>query len=517
MQSRFSRRSLIQAGALAAGGTALAAVSPVSGIGGRSGPGARYGGLQPDPGGLLDLPPGFSYGVLASEGDLLPSGMTVPGHPDGAAAFPWPGGGTVLVRNHELDVGKGPPVEGKRRYDSGYPGGTTAIVVDADRKVTDQFVASSGTINNCSGGATPWGTWLTCEEDLTGGFAVEGHGYVFEVDPASPEDELSRTPIRDMGFFSHEALAIDPGSGVVYMTEDDFRGKVNKADPNRDTRSAFFYRYLPTIPALARARFRPAASCRPGGRGSPVAEHGLRRPKPPPAGDLEDDRSDRRPQRRPLEGLRPLQSPRGLRFSGGAVWFSDTVGGEPPRAGLPLRARHRDTGAVHGGEPREADAEPRRPHRCALGRPALLRGRERRRPPDGHRPEGSVYELASNGLGSASSRAAASHPTGDDVPQHPGAGITFAVWAPSRRPTRLASAASPPARRESSAVSRSRGGGVRASQRPRPPRSRGVPEPLRAAALKARISPRRRSSASEISSRTGPSASRSTRPRGTPR
>ena len=44
MQSRFSRRSLLQAGAVAVGSTALAAVSPVSGIGGRSGPQARYGG-----------------------------------------------------------------------------------------------------------------------------------------------------------------------------------------------------------------------------------------------------------------------------------------------------------------------------------------------------------------------------------------------------------------------------------------------------------------------------------------
>ncbi len=437
MQSRFSRRSLIQAGALAAGGTALAAVSPVSGIGGRSGPGARYGGLQPDPGGLLDLPPGFSYGVLASEGDLLPSGMTVPGHPDGAAAFPWPGGGTVLVRNHELDVGKGPPVEGKRPYDSGYPGGTTAIVVDADRKVTDQFVASSGTINNCSGGATPWGTWLTCEEDLTGGFAVEGHGYVFEVDPASPEDELSRTPIRDMGFFSHEALAVDPGSGVVYMTEDDFRGKVNKADPNRDTRSAFFYRYLPDDPSPRKGALQAGGKL----QALAVEEAPLRNM------DFAD------PSRRlqviwrtidPTDvhndalskGCARFNRLEGCAYSGGAVWFSDTVGGES-HLGQVYRY-------VPGTGTLELFMEGSRKKRMqspdgltAAPWGDLLfcedgRGADRLMGID---PEGSVYELASNGLGIGELAGCCFSPDGGTMflsIQEPG--ITFAVWGPFSPP-----------------------------------------------------------------------------------
>jgi uncharacterized protein len=432
LQGRLSRRQLLAAGALAAGGTALAAAAPGAGLGGAKRLAARYGPLDPDPGGLLDLPQGFSYRVLAAEGDLLANGMTMPGHPDGAAAFAWREGGTVLVRNHELVDSEGPPVEGKRPYDGAQPGGTTAIVLDRDRRPIDQFVVSSGTRENCSGGTTPWGTWLTCEEDLS-----DGHGYVFEVDPLSPEDELSRTPIRGMGFFSHEALAIDPSTGTVYLTEDDFRGKVDKADPHRDTRSAFFYRYVPNDPTPRRGALQA------GGRLQALAvEHSPRSNM-----DFDDPGRHLRVVWRTVDaedahgqalatGCARFNRLEGCTFGGGAVWFADTVGGED-HLGQVYRY-------LPGTETLELFIEPTRkremqsPDSLAVAPWGDLlfcedgRGRDRLM---GIEPDGRVYELAANRLGDGELVGCCFAPDGQTMflsIQEPG--ITFAIWGPFASP-----------------------------------------------------------------------------------
>jgi secreted PhoX family phosphatase len=88
-------------------------------------------------------------------------------------------------------------------------------VNNEDRTEIEDYVTSSGTLNNCAGGATPWGTWLTWEEDRN-----INHGYVFEVYPNDPENELSGTPIRDMSFISHEAVDGDTVNRVMGMTPD---------------------------------------------------------------------------------------------------------------------------------------------------------------------------------------------------------------------------------------------------------------------------------------------------------
>ncbi|WP_369173150.1 PhoX family protein [Streptomyces sp. R28] len=198
-----------------------------------------YGPLVPDPKGLLDLPEGFSYQVLSREGDRLRSGEgLVPSNHDGMTALPGRHGRVHLVRNHENRVTAKipvPTVEGLT-YDPAGKGGCTALTLDAQGRVLSERVAIAGTAVNCAGGPTPWGTWLTCEETEdragTNGYTKD-HGFIFEVDPATPH-RSGAVPLTAMGRFQHEAIAVDPRRGIVYETEDAFEKPFG-----------LFYRFLP--------------------------------------------------------------------------------------------------------------------------------------------------------------------------------------------------------------------------------------------------------------------------------
>ncbi|MGH3090498.1 MAG: alkaline phosphatase PhoX [Rubrobacteraceae bacterium] len=239
----FSRREFLFAGAGAGVGAALSGLVARNAMAQPSrdrrpaGPGeGGYGPLQPA-GPELALPAGFTYRMFGVEGTIMSDGDPTPKGHDGMAAFELPNGNVRLIRNHEdRDNALTAAVKGNpdTAYDEKGPGGTTSLEVepDGDRELARDFQSLNGTIVNCAGGPTPWNTWISCEETTAGETQgwTQDHGYNFEV-PADADDEVEADPLRAMGRFVHEAVAVDPNTGFVYQTED--RG------------TAGFYRFIP--------------------------------------------------------------------------------------------------------------------------------------------------------------------------------------------------------------------------------------------------------------------------------
>jgi secreted PhoX family phosphatase len=176
----------------------------------------------------LSLPEGFHYNVLLRRGDTMSDGRPSPGNADGMAAFGYHGK-IRLVRNHERGAG---PAMGNAAlaYDPGAAGGTTTLTVDPrTRLLMESFVSLSGTLNNCAGGATPWGTWLSCEE--TNRSIQKQHGYIFEV-AANASGEVAGVPLENMGLLYPEAVAIDPETGIAYITMDRNPGGIFRFIPD---------------------------------------------------------------------------------------------------------------------------------------------------------------------------------------------------------------------------------------------------------------------------------------------
>ena len=201
--------------------------------------------IRQDANKILDLHPSLEYKIISEVGSKMSDGLIVPGKPDGMASFN-NNGRVVLVRNHELRKGHGIRSSaflnglkdikglGDNHYDVNAFGGTTNLVYDEkNNSVESEFLSLSGTEGNCSGGATPWGTWLTCEESVNKKSTQEKpHGYVFEVAPSDKPNLQKAKPLKELGRFNHEAVAFDI-FGNAYLTEDRSDGLFYKYTPSK--------------------------------------------------------------------------------------------------------------------------------------------------------------------------------------------------------------------------------------------------------------------------------------------
>jgi secreted PhoX family phosphatase len=175
---------------------------------------ANLGPLDaPDANGVR-LPQGFTSRIVARSGQMVEnSDYLWHGAPDGGATFPTEDGGWIYVSNAELN---------------GVAGGVGAIRFGADGNIVGAYSILGGTARNCAGGLTPWGSWLSCEE--------VSNGEVYECDPFGSAAAIRRSAL---GVFNHEAVAVDPATQQLYLTEDEPDGRLYRFTPAQLTAEGY--------------------------------------------------------------------------------------------------------------------------------------------------------------------------------------------------------------------------------------------------------------------------------------
>jgi secreted PhoX family phosphatase len=310
---------------------------------------AGYGALVPvadENGGAfrLELPAGFRYRTFHHAGEIIQDGVEIPARHDGMATFVGPAGKTMLIRNHEINGNTGVPASDIRLgsrdgYDPIAKGGTISVEVDGVGNVGRGWVSLSGTQMNCSGGRTPWGTWLSCEETVNGaevgadftGTSNAGlmkHGYVFEV---APRGVSNAKPITAMGRFAHEAAAVDPASSTVYLTEDSFLFPSG------------FYRFLPDRDPMRNGRVEEGGRLQmlkvagvdnadlsddEEGNTYPVEWVDIADPDPDMTGLSNNDAIQLVGQQGLAQGAAIFSRLEGAEYQSGRIYFTSTQGGE---------------------------------------------------------------------------------------------------------------------------------------------------------------------------------------------
>jgi len=265
----MDRRQFLRIGLVSAGGAAalpsVATAAPTQASGG--GPYGSLDGIDPDENGVI-LPEGFTSRIVAVGGEPV-GDTTYDWHifPDGAATFDDGEDGWYHVCNSEVFV-------------AGL-GGVSAIHFGSDGEILDAYPLLVGSVANCAGGPTPWGTWLSCEEDLL------EQGIVWECDPTGQREAVAHPA---MGKWAHEAVAVDPVEERLYMTQDNPTG--------------LLYRYTPTAyPDLSHGLLEAAT----------VADNGA-----VTWADVPDPSGESAPTREQVEGATVF-------LGGEGIWYHDDL------------------------------------------------------------------------------------------------------------------------------------------------------------------------------------------------
>lgn len=284
---------------------------------------------------LIGLPPGFRYWSFGWTADPIFPGLSggppTPAMHDGMGVIKQVGAWAILCRNHEN--GAGPAfADGRLCYSPAAGGGNTNLIFDTQRaKWVAAWPTLTGTVRNCAGGVTPHASWLSCEEtgedttDSTGN--VYTHGWVFDVPAVGTSNGK---PIKAMGRRSHEAAAVDPRTGYVYLTEDTTPGGIYRFKPNRTRPWGTAYSNGGKLEIL-RIAGRPNANLRgtfqTGGAPYPVPVGKALDVEWAPIDDPENLASPSNYAQGALLGAADFRRPEGAWYRDGTVFFVATDGG----------------------------------------------------------------------------------------------------------------------------------------------------------------------------------------------
>ena len=145
---------------------------------------------------------------------------------DGGACIPKADGGYYYVSNSEqgeypegFDIEKDDADPTYRAdFSDSLTGGAYSLEFNKDHELIGHQQILANTAGNCAGGATPWGTWVSCEERRE-------FGRCWQTDPAGvveakPTEVTGPRGVKDYGYW--EAIAYDEETGMVYTTDDDY-------------------------------------------------------------------------------------------------------------------------------------------------------------------------------------------------------------------------------------------------------------------------------------------------------